>query len=686
MENDDNNQEKEYKVPPKFKPILIDLIKEILINQPEDIISFCAEHFKIKQEENQMNLNRVITYPILSTNIKNGNSNNKLFAFQKKFVSQKSNVKKELVEENNKLQNQNDNGFLLKDNNRDLIKENSEEFYIFDCINFDEKEKVLSELKLADKSHPLKLQAEKYYNNIFIPNKKHNDLLILAQKLIFSFYENKGTNKENEFINLEKNFNKQIAELKNEFLLKELGNMEILDALNIFKKQNYYMKMLKCYLIRINLLKQNKFENNELIDEMCYFIFLQELKSISKFKGVLDKQEEQKKNTFFNNYFNINIKLLIPEIYSFVHSIKFLDEDSIICNFSDFSIRKRDLCLNYFQQIILQNNKTKELSNILTELQMKMYISTPEQVIKALDAAEMKTENKEDEIEPIEEKIKKNNPNLSLFINKLTNTPYDSLDNNINEFMGLKNIEREIVLKLLKLSTDFSDIYNKFNNIKINQKESEFCSSMKKVYFNLVNIKELNFMYNYIFKNEIFTIPDKVKNFIEEIKKINNKNFQEEKLIKEYQSYNFLCQIGLYLYLLLIKESKPFLESFINKLNFVKLKYESIMHRTHIETLLINFTHQSDEANVFKLKYLKWKEDLPKNLVNILEKESFEEKEKMISNINNDVQQKIIFNIFVIESLINKDKNMKNFVDKLRTKFPLIDEIKKENKESIDNL
>ena len=686
MENDENNKEKEYKVPPKFKPILIDLIKEILINQPEDIISFCAEHFKIKQEENQINLNRVTTYPILSTNIKNGNSNNKLCAFQKKFVSQKSNVKKELVEENNKLQNQNDNGFLLKDNNRDLIKENSEEFYIFDCINFDEKEKVLSELKLADKSHPLKLQAEKYYNNIFIPNKKHNDLLILAQKLIFSFYENKGTNKENEFINLEKNFNKQIAELKNEFLLKELGNMEILDALNIFKKQNYYMKMLKCYLIRINLLKQNKFENNELIDEMCYFIFLQELKSVSKFKGVLDKQEEQKKNTFFNNYFNINIKLLIPEIYSFVHSIKFLDEDSIICNFSDFSIRKRDLCLNYFQQIILQNNKTKELSNILTELQMKMYISTPEQVIKALDAAEMKTENKEDEIEPIEEKIKKNNPNLSLFINKLTNTPYDSLDNNINEFMGLKNIEREIVLKLLKLSTDFSDIYNKFNNIKINQKESEFCSSMKKVYFNLVNIKELNFMYNYIFKNEIFTIPDKVKNFIEEIKKINNKNFQEEKLIKEYQSYNFLCQIGLYLYLLLIKESKPFLESFINKLNFVKLKYESIMHRTHIETLLINFTHQSDEANVFKLKYLKWKEDLPKNLVNILEKESFEEKEKMISNINNDVQQKIIFNIFVIESLINKDKNMKNFVDKLRTKFPLIDEIKKENKESIDNL
>ena len=679
MDNENSNPKKEYKVPPKFKPILIDLIKEILVNQPKDIISFCAEHFKLKQEENQIDLNRVNTYPILSTNIKNGNSNNKLSAFQKKFVSQKSNVKKDLVESNNEINIKNDNGFLNIDNNVEPSKENFEDFNnIFDCINFDEKEKILSELKLADKSHPLKLQAEKYYNNNFIPYKKHNDILILAQKLIFSFYENKDTKKENEFINLEKNFNKQISELKEEFLFKELSNMEILDAINIFKKQNYYMKMLKCYLIRINLLKQNKFENNELIDEMCYFIFFQELKSVSKFKGVLDKQQEQRKNIFFNNYFNINIKLLIPEIFSFVHSIKFLDEDSITCNFSDFSIRKRDLCLNYFQQIILQNNKSKEFSNILTELQMKMYISTPEQVIKALDAAELKSENKEDEIEPIEEKIKKNNPNLALFINKLTNTPYDSLDNNINEFAGLKNIERDIVLKLLKLSPDFSDIYNKFNEIKINQKESEFCNMMKKIYFNLQNIKELNFMYSYIFRNEIFTVPDKVKNFIEEIKKLNNKNFQEEKLIKEYQSYNFLCQMGLYLYLLLIKESKPFLESFINKLNFVKLKYESLTHRTHIETLLINFTHESDEANVFKAKYIKWKENLPKNLINIIEKENYEEKEKLISNLNDDFQKKIVFNIFVIESLIHKDKNIKNFVDKLRTKFPLIDEIKKE--------
>ena len=236
------------------------------------------------------------------------------------------------------------------------------------------------------------------------------------------------------------------------------------------------------------------------------------------------------------------------------------------------------------------------------------------------------------------------------------------------------------MLKLLKLSPDFSDIYNKFNNIKINQKESEFCNSMKKIYFNIRNIKDLNFMYNFIFKNEFFIIPDNVKKYIEEIKKLKNKNFQEEKFIKEFQNLSFLNQMGLYLYLVLIKEEKPFLESFISKLNLVKLKYESIMQRTHIEALLLNFTQDSDEAGVFKKKYFKWKETLPKNLSNILEKESYEEKEKMILDMKDDIQKKILFNIFVIESLISKDKNIKNFITKLKNKFPLIDEIKKDKK------
>lgn len=52
----------------------------------------------------------------------------------------------------------------------------------------------------------------------------------------------------------------------------------------------------------------------------------------------------------------------------------------------------------------------------------------------------------------------------------------------------------------------------------------------------------------------------------------------------------------------------------------------------------------------------------------------------MIIIIEDDTQKKIIFNVLIIESLIKKDKNLKSFVDKLRNKFPLIDEIKKDKK------
>ena len=51
MENHKYKHKRNYIVPSKFKPILTDLIKEILINQPKDIINFCEDYFKKKQEE-----------------------------------------------------------------------------------------------------------------------------------------------------------------------------------------------------------------------------------------------------------------------------------------------------------------------------------------------------------------------------------------------------------------------------------------------------------------------------------------------------------------------------------------------------------------------------------------------------------------------------------------------------------
>ena len=656
MDLNNKNPSKNYKVPTKFKSILTDLIKEILINNPKDIIEFCANYFKIKQEEFQININRATTFPMAQNNneFKKSLSINK-----KKIVSKKSTCKKnwEQTEDNN---NQ------INDNNSE---QKEEECSIFECIDFEGKEDVLNDMRKNGK--PISTNAENYYNKYFMPYKKYNELLVIAQKAIMSYYLNKGTEKENEFNQLNDEIESKINELNDEFLTKDLESMQILDAVNIFKKKNFYTRMLKCYLIKIKLLKNNIYENTELIDEMCYFIFVPEFKILSKFKMSLTKDEEKKKIKGVQNYFNSNIKLLMPELFSFVYSCKYLDDDSITCIFSNFSVRKRDVSLNYMKQLIIPSNM--ELSRILTELQMKIYISTPEQVLKAIDAAQLKKEDTDEEIESIDEKIKQNNPNLSLFINKIINIPYEVIDNNINEFTELNNKEREIVLKYLKLSTDFSDIYNKFSNVKIDQDESYFFSVMKKIYFNTKYISDLDFMSNCIFNNHLYKIPNSVQNYL---KTINNSNSElnEEQMIQNFKKLSFLAQSGLYLYLILKKKEKPNLEGLLNKLKYVKEKYESLLYRTHIEAVLKNFTHNSDEIKVFKVKYNKWKGNLSKDLVEILEKESENDMEEIFRNIKDELHKKIVFNILVIEGLMNNYKKLKAFVDKLRKNYPTVDE------------
>ena len=95
--------------------------------------------------------------------------------------------------------------------------------------------------------------------------------------------------------------------------------------------------------------------------------------STSKFKESLTKEGEKERKESLNDYFNCNIKLLMPELFSFVYSCKYLDDDSITCIFSDFSVRKRDLSLNYMKQLIIPSNM--ELSRILTDLQIDDYMS-----------------------------------------------------------------------------------------------------------------------------------------------------------------------------------------------------------------------------------------------------------------------------------------------------------------------
>ena len=61
-------------------------------------------------------------------------------------------------------------------------------------------------------------------------------------------------------------------------------------------------------------------------------------------------------------------------------------------------------------------------------------------------------------------------------------------------------------------------------------------------------------------------------------------------------------------------------------------------------------------------------------MIEILDKESEDDMEEIFKNIKDELNKKIVFNILVIEGLMKDNKNLKAFVDKLRKKYPTVDE------------
>ena len=165
---EEKEEKKCYRVPKKFKPILIDLIKNILIHKPEDIITFSLNYFTKKQEEIQISvINRATTYPLMITPPPpNKESKNLLSLNPKNYVKQKSNCKKETTQ----------NIIDKIDNTHHPEAENGaclDESLLFECINFEEKEEVLNSIK--DNDNSLKEKATLYYNNKYLPYKNYKN-------------------------------------------------------------------------------------------------------------------------------------------------------------------------------------------------------------------------------------------------------------------------------------------------------------------------------------------------------------------------------------------------------------------------------------------------------------------------------------------------------------------------------
>ena len=107
-----------------------------------------------------------------------------------------------------------------------------------------------------------------------------------------SYYTTKGTDKESEYDKLKEEVDNKINELKDKIPLigLDFDSMDMKDAVNEFKKYEYYEKILKIYIYKLNHLSE---ENNELLDEICFFIFANNLKALTTDENTAKLLEEK---------------------------------------------------------------------------------------------------------------------------------------------------------------------------------------------------------------------------------------------------------------------------------------------------------------------------------------------------------------------------------------------------------
>ena len=76
------------------------------------------------------------------------------------------------------------------------------------------------------------------------------------------------------------------------------------------------MKLNIIYIHKLNHISE---ENNELIDEINFFLFASSLKHITTCDNPSKLIEER---PYIEKYFNFNFQILLPEVFSFVSGIK----------------------------------------------------------------------------------------------------------------------------------------------------------------------------------------------------------------------------------------------------------------------------------------------------------------------------------------------------------------------------
>ena len=686
---------KKYSIPPGFQSLLSEFTKEILRNQPKDIVDFAVEYFKCLQQ------GLILDYPHRGQNIpcdfkpaipkipdllKNQINYDKIeeeYTQQKPQIGEKKDEEKkeeiieekkeEIIEEKkeeikeekkvmkDKLIQIEYPNIVEKEKKNTVIQTGSsvKNTLYENCIDFGEKEEILEKLKENPENQA---EIEEYINTNFLPNKNINELVALLQKTIMSYYNTKGTEKESEYNTLREEVDNKIKVLKenNPLIDKDFESLDIKEAVNEFKNYGYYQRILKVYIYKLNHLYE---ENNELLDEISFFIFANHLKMITSEDHPAKVLEDK---PYIERYFLQNFQLLLPEVYSFVLGINQYNEPETINLFSSFSFRKRELCHKFyiFYNIKKMGRQERKKSELLEKY---LFISSPSQILEKMTT--VTDDNKLEVFDSITEKLQQNFPAIWQFISRVVNIPIELVNSSFDIFMGFNTISREIILNYLKLGEEYKDIYDIFSGVKIDNTESNFSSSMDRIYFELKYIPELNYRNFCIYRNKLFNIPDSIKEFIMKFE-TGDWASEEENLLKEYETKNSLNMKSIYTYLLIKNMNNNTLGDFLKKIKLIKDKSESEIHLQVSEGLKEGFTLDSDEFIVFKNDYEKWKKDLDENILEYFKKENDEQKKEYFMSLKDNPDKVLLFNCIKIENNLTEEGDFDKLIEEYKQFVP----------------
>ena len=686
---------KKYSIPPGFQSLLSEFTKEILRNQPKDIVDFAVEYFKCLQQglildyphrgqsipcdfkpaipkipdllKNQINYDKIEEeYTQQKPQIgekKDEEKKEEIIEKKKEKIieEKKEEIKEEKKVMKDKLIQIEYPNIVEKEKKNTVIQTGSsvKNTLYENCIDFGEKEEILEKLKENPENQA---EIEEYINTNFLPNKNINELVALLQKTIMSYYNTKGTEKESEYNTLREEVDNKIKVLKenNPLIDKDFESLDIKEAVNEFKNYGYYQRILKVYIYKLNHLYE---ENNELLDEISFFIFANHLKMITSEDHPAKVLEDK---PYIERYFLQNFQLLLPEVYSFVLGINQYNEPETINLFSSFSFRKRELCHKFyiFYNIKKMGRQERKKSELLEKY---LFISSPSQILEKMTT--VTDDNKLEVFDSITEKLQQNFPAIWQFISRVVNIPIELVNSSFDIFMGFNTISREIILNYLKLGEEYKDIYDIFSGVKIDNTESNFSSSMDRIYFELKYIPELNYRNFCIYRNKLFNIPDSIKEFIMKFE-TGDWASEEENLLKEYETKNSLNMKSIYTYLLIKNMNNNTLGDFLKKIKLIKDKSESEIHLQVSEGLKEGFTLDSDEFIVFKNDYEKWKKDLDENILEYFKKENDEQKKEYFMSLKDNPDKVLLFNCIKIENNLTEEGDFDKLIEEYKQFVP----------------